>query len=190
MNNKNNPIVQERWYKTFLGERQQHTYWLYKVIDDILDMRNGNKQIRKFVEIGTGTGCVSVILALHAKQRGGAFLTYDVKPELSVPMTPLFQALGVLNLHKDHWTDLASIRMHMDEEPTFFFCDGGNKADEFNFYADYLPSGSVIAAHDYTVEIFPEDISATVSKLSLEPLQQEDWTGGKDDIQTCFYRKP
>jgi hypothetical protein len=53
-----------------------------------------------------------------------------------------------------------------------------------------LPSGSVIAAHDYTVEIFPEDISATVSKLSLEPLQQEDWTGGKDDIQTCFYRKP
>ena len=61
--NKNNPVVMDRWYKTFLGQHQQHTYWLYKVIDDII---TDNPQLRRFVEIGTGAGALSVVLGLHA----------------------------------------------------------------------------------------------------------------------------
>lgn len=186
IDNKNNPVVQERWYKTFLGQRQQHTYWLYKVIDDIV---TSNPQIARFVEIGTGAGALSVILALHAVQRGGRLLTYDNRPELHESVLPVFSALSVRDSPLDHWECLDAITNLIGGQPAFFFCDGGNKADEFNFYADHVPSGSVIAAHDYGVEVFPDQLEATVSRLSLEPIQPEDWNG-MDDIQACFYKKP
>ncbi len=186
-NNKDNPVVQERWYKTFLGQRQQHTYWLYKVLDDVV---TANPQLERFVEIGTGVGALSVILALHAVQRGSRLLTFDNRPELHEPLLPVFQALNVRDTGLDHWDCFGAVYLLMDKRPTFFFCDGGDKSREFNFYAPYLASGSVIAAHDYGMECRPEDIEDTVTKLKLEPIQPEDWRGGKDDIQTCFYKKP
>lgn len=187
LDNKDNPIVQERWYKTFLGQRQQHTYWLYKIIDDVV---TANPQIERFVEIGTGVGALSVILALHAVQRGHHLLTFDNRPELHDSLLPVFRALNVKDSALDHWDCLGVIKIFIDNRPTFFFCDGGDKSREFNLYAPHLASGSVIAAHDYGMEFQPEDIEETVSKLKLEPLQLEDWRGGKDDIQTCLYMKP
>ena len=80
--------------------------------------------------------------------------------------------------------------LFMNSLPTFFFCDGGDKKREFNFYAPLLSSGSVIVAHDYGMEVLPEHIQGTVDRLKLEPIQSEDWRGGKDDIQTCLYLKP
>lgn len=186
-NNRDNPIVQERWYKTFLGQRQQHTYWLYKIIDDAV---TANPQLERFVEIGTGVGALSVILALHAVQRGNRLLTFDNRPELHKSLLPVFNALNVRDSDFDHWTCLSAINIHMDTRPTFFFCDGGDKGKEFNFYTPWLAPGSVIAAHDYGMEFQPEDIAETVEMYDLKPFQPEDWRGGKDDIQTCLYLKP
>lgn len=181
-----NAIKMDRWYKTFLGQRQQHTYWLYKVIDDII---TDNPQLSRFVELGSGAGALSVVLGLHAVHRDSFLLTYEKNPEKHEALKSVFTALNIEAVSKDHWTDLARITKFMDGLPSFFFCDARNKKDEFNFYADHVPSGSVIAAHDYTVEVQQEDIQLTVNRLSLEPLQQEDWVGGKDEIQTCFYKK-
>jgi hypothetical protein len=182
-----NAIKQDRWYKTFLGQRQAHTYWLYKVIDDILV---DNPQLTRFVELGCGTGALSIVLGLHAVHRGSFLITYGLNLPTLEPIRPVLAKLDIEVIGKDHWTDLPRITKHMDGLPTFFFCDARNKKVEFNFYADHVPSGSVIAVHDYSAEVKPEQIQLTVDRLSLEPLQQEDWVGGKDEIQTCFYRKP
>ena len=186
-NNKYNPVVQERWYKTFLGVRQQHTYWMYKVFDDAI---SNNQQLGRFVEIGTGVGAVSVILALHAVQASTHLLTYDNRPELHSKLMPIFHRLGIEDKSSDHWEDIDHIKAYMNDIPTFFFCDGGDKKREFNFYVPLIPRKSVIAAHDYGMEFTQEDIQETVNKYNLFPIQQNEWVGGKDDIQTCLYYKP
>jgi len=181
-------VKKPRWHNTFLGARQQHTYWLYKVIDDILV---DNPQIYEFVEIGTGQGALSIVLGLHAAQRHTSLLTFDIN-DRHQKVTPLFTKLDILFHKLDCFTSKAShLMMHtMGGTPTFFFCDGDDKPKEFNTFVPMLPADSIIAAHDYGVEIKDADMVDTIKKYDLEPLHQEEWSGGIDDIQTCFFLKP
>jgi len=178
-----------RWHNTFIGVRQQHTYWLYKVIDDIL---MENPQIQKFVEIGTGGGALSLVLGMHAAQRSQFLLTFDTNYDRHEFLTPLFESLDIYDVEADCFSS-ASIRLmtkHMYGKPTFFFCDGDHKALEVGTFTPLLPSGSIIAAHDFEVEFQYSDIADVVKEYSLEPLHEEEWTGGIDEIQTCFFLKP
>ena len=176
-----------RWHKTFLGARQQHTYWLYKVIDDILV---NNPQILKFVEIGTGQGALSIVLGLHAAKRNTSLLTFDTNnrhPKVAM----LFPLLNIV-YHELNCFSLETkgiLISHM-VAPTFFFCDGDSKPKEFSTFVPMLPPNSVVAVHDYSVEIKDSDMEDTVKEYNLEPLYKEEWVGGVDDIQTCFFLKP
>ena len=180
-------MSKERWHKTFMGQGQQHTYWLYKVIDDVVE---SNPQLCRFIEIGTGNGALSIIFALHALRRDTCLYTLDIEPRHK-EVQKLFRQLGVVFDSKDCFSDeeVEHLKFQMGDNPTFFFCDGGDKAKEFNFFAPIIPSGSVICAHDYSVEIHQHQIQKIVDDLKLVPLFQEEWTGGIDDIQTCFYLK-
>lgn len=176
-----------RWNKTFLGVRQQHTYWLYKVIDDIL---LENPQIEKFVEIGTGWGALSVVLGLHSILRGTSLLTIDVKNRHET-ITPIFEKLGI-DWQEANCFDERTVKYidaYIEGKSCFFFCDGDDKPREFNSFVRRLPAGSIICGHDYSDEIREGDISRTVEELELEPIHEEDWVGGTDDIRTCFFLK-
>lgn len=175
----------ERWYGHFLGIRQRHTYWMYKVIDDVL---NENRQVKGIIEIGTIPGALSMFLGLECYERGfKPLLTYDIK-EFKEPK--LFGLLGIKFVNRDCFneTSIKEIKEYADE-PIFFMCDGGNKIKEFNYFTGLLKKDSLIAAHDWDVEIKEKDILDTVNKYALEPLHKEDWDSPPDYIKTCFWRK-
>ena len=181
-------MLHPRWHKTFLGVRQQHCYGLYEVIDLVL---LENPQICRFVETGTGGGALSVILALHAAQRGSHLLTFDKQERGHLhKVLPLFDRLGVEMHQIDSLSREAQMTIadYVGNHPCFFFIDTDDKPEEFNLFAPMLPKGSVVAVHDYdTWEIRPGQIEETVNLFKLQPLHRQAWTGGVDDIRTCFY---
>ena len=175
----------ERWYNRFLGIRQRHTYWMYKVIDDIL---NENEQIKGIIEIGTVPGALSVLLGLECYERGlKPLLTYDIKDFNRPRLFGLLKVKFIIRgcFHKD---SIQEIKEYIDT-PVLFMCDGGNKIKEFNYFTGLLEQDSIIAAHDWDAEIKLEDILGTIHRYALEPLHKEEWDSSPDYIKTCFWRK-
>ena len=88
----------KRWYGTFLGFKQAHAYWMYKVIEDVI---KSNKQIKGIIEIGTGHGALSIFLGLECYERGlKPLLTYDnIPPPAGEPK--LFKLLGIRFIQRD-----------------------------------------------------------------------------------------
>jgi hypothetical protein len=176
-----------RWLKTFMGQGQQHTYWLYKVIDDVFHQE---KQIERVVELGTGSGALSVVLGLHAQRIGSHLLTIDHKKSWQ-RIDGLFKLLKIEYYEWDisALPTVCLIQNFIGDRPSLVFCDGGNKKWEFNNYAIDIPPGSVIAAHDWTREIKMEHIEQTVKEQNLIPLFEEEWNREPDYIRTCFWKK-
>ena len=179
-----------RWHKTFLGVRQQHCYGLYAAIDLVLEQ---NPQIERFVEVGTGGGALSVVLALHAIQRFSYLLTFDIHTRGDrSKLDRVFDALQVESHLLDCFSEEAGkcIDWHIAGLPCFFFCDGGDKLKEFQTFAPILPPKSIIAVHDYDTPSLDKDQADKVAgDLSLVPYLPEVWCGGIDDIRTCFFLK-
>lgn len=183
-----------RWYKTFLGYCQSHTYWCYKVIDSIL---NENKQIKGIIEIGTGRGAMSIFFGLECYERGyKPLLTYDV---IKLREPRLFKLLGVKNIIRDCFVEESIEEMkEYADVPVFVMCDGGNKAKEFNTIVPFLKSGSIVGAHDYNegynfircIGMRKKFIQESINKYNLQPIKQEEWDAPPDHIKMCFYKKP
>jgi hypothetical protein len=174
-----------RWYGYFLGIYQRHTYWMYKVIDDIL---NENKQIKGIIEIGTIQGALSIFLGLECYERGlKPLLTYDIK-EFKEPK--LFELLKIRFIDRDcfHETSVNEIKEYADV-PIFFMCDGDHKIEEFNYFAGLLKPDSIIAAHDWGIEIGLKNILDTINEYEMEALHKEEWDSPPDYIKTSFWRK-
>jgi hypothetical protein len=167
-------FLHPKWHKTFLGIRQQHTYWLYKVIDEILN----EYQVEGIIEIGTGRGALSIFLGLECFQREfEPLITVDiVRPE---NVDRIFNLLNIRFIEKDIFT----IEFTFDK-PILLFCDGGNKAKEFNSFVPKLKSGSIIAVHDWERELSEKDIDTSL----VEPIKQEEWNQSPDNIHTSFWR--
>lgn len=189
LNNKNR-YQYKRWYGTFLSFRQSHAYWMYKVIDDIL---NENKQIKGIIEIGTGRGALSIFLGLECYERGlKPLMTYDILPLSREPK--LFRLLGIKFIKRDcyHQDSIQEITEYADE-PILFMSDGGSKVKEFNYFIKLLKKGSVFISHDWKsishCKLTEENTKDTVEKYKLKPLHEEEWDSPPDYIKTCFWRK-
>lgn len=177
---------QERWFNSFLGIRQFHSYWMYKVIDDIL---NENEQIKGIIEIGTSRGALSLFLGLECYERGfKSLLTYDIRARVE---PKLFNLLGIKYIIRDCFNGISieEIKEYIADIPIFFMCDGGNKIKEFNYFTGLLKQDSIIAAHDWGREIKLEDILDITNKYNMEALHEEEWDIPPDYIKTCFWRK-
>lgn len=176
----------ERWLKTFLGIPQAHTYWLYKIIDDVL---NENSAIRGIVEIGTWKGALSVFLGLECYEREfKPLLTFDIQEYGKLPK--LFDLLGIEFILQDCFApeSMERIKKYLDA-PIFFFCDGDDENREFNTFAPLLSKDSVIALHDWPHEAWYAAIKDTVKKYGFVPLKPEIWCIPPDYIFTSFWRK-
>jgi hypothetical protein len=84
---------------------------------------------------------------------------------------------------------METIKNHIGTKPCFIFCDGGRKHKEFNVFVRILPKRSVIAAHDYPMEISDEQMKESIEEFNLVPICKEEWTGGVEDVRTCFFLK-
>lgn len=177
---------EERWLKTFLGIPQGHTFWLYKVIDDIL---TENQEIRGIIEIGTYKGALSVFLGLECYERQfKPLLTFDIKKYGELPR--LFDLLKIDFVFRDCFAEESTekIKQYLDA-PILFVCDGGNKIREFNQFAPLLFQGSVIAVHDWPYEAWYAAVKETVKKSGLIPIKKETWCTPPDYIFTSFWKK-
>lgn len=180
----------KRWYGRFLGRLQSHTYWMYKVIEDVL---NGNRQVKGIIEIGTGRGALSMFLGLECFERGlKPLLTYDI---LSVREPKLFKLLKIRYIVRDcyHEDSIREMKEYIDGYPIMFFSDNGNKIRDFNYFIRLLPKGSVFASHDWesiaSMKLTEKNTRDNVIKYGLIPLHKEEWDGPPDYIKTCFWRK-
>jgi len=188
-----------RWYRTFLGIRQRHTYWIYKVIDEVL---NENKQVKGIIETGTGAGALSVFLGLECYERGlKPLMTYDLKKFVTEKAgikaykePRLFKLLNIKYVVRDcfNWKSIMEIKEYADQ-PILFMCDGGDKLGEFNLFTGLLKKGSIIASHDWESvarsKLTEENTKETVELYSLKSLHKEEWNSPPDYIKTCFWRK-
>lgn len=167
-------FLHPKWHKTFLGIKQQHTYWLYKVIDDIFN----ENDFERIIEIGTGRGALSILLGLETFQRElKQFITIDIiKPE---NVDRIFKLLNIKFLQVDHF------EYKLPYEKLFLFLDGRGKDKEFNYFRNKVKAGSIIAIHDWGREFETKDLDVT----GFESVKEEEWNCSPDNIMTAFWRK-
>ncbi len=76
------------------------------------------------------------------------------------------------------------IQENINQFKTFIFCDGGDKAREFNMYAPLIKPGDRIAVHDWGDEIVYDQIKDTCEKYSLMP--DEPWAQSNVNFGTLI----
>jgi hypothetical protein len=109
-----------------------------------------NKQIKigKIIELGTARGGLSVLLGMFSLTYGCKYVTYDIYD--SSLYNDLFKRLDIDFRKKDIFECESEISKEIQSEGiTILFCDGGDKAKEFNMFSKYLKPGDLILAHDY-----------------------------------------
>ena len=168
----------------FAGQKAQHAFQVYHYISVLL---NKNRQVRSIVELGTSMGAMSIYLGLWGARLGIPVHTFDhtdfvfrAEHNIDTGAKPIFDKLGInmysqLDLFNEEGRAL--VLDCIGGEPTYLYCDNGNKPQEFYDYVKYLVPGSVVSAHDWPGEIGPEDVQRAVAdhQLKLEPWDQENW---------------
>lgn len=117
--------------------------------------------LRRIVEIGTGSGGLSVLFALYAAESGAEFTTYDPHPQTDA--TPAFARLGIRQRKADVRepavvTELAA--MLQSEGRSLLVVDGVDHVGDVSRLADFLKPGDLVMVHDYahSREVFAEAI--------------------------------
>jgi len=154
----------------FLGYYVAQSWSALTMLNKVL---NENKDITRVVELGTGTGGLTLLLGLNMLTRNGKVLTLDIG------MPQALKWFDHLNIHfekKDVFME-DTVKMVADfigDERTLIFCDNGNKAKEFPLYARLLKKRDLIMAHDWTTEITRNDLDEKTLS-SLEPYLQDEF---------------
>lgn len=140
--------IAQRWSDLFIFER---TFQEFK--PDLI------------IELGTYLGALTHFFSLHSrvwtvdnmnrKFKKYDNVTYDIGDVFSSEIQGYIRCL---------------IQHHRQ---VVFFCDNGNKIDEFNLYAKHLKKGDIIFVHDWKNEIFIEPIQETINKERLTPYLHE-----------------
>lgn len=124
--------------------------------------------VASMIEIGTGSGGLSLYFYLQAQQRRFVFWTYDIKqPEviatvLGEGMKRCFVQEDVFNSPSFHGLVTVAPR------PLMLFCDGGHKSREIQTFGPLLKTGDFVAVHDWPGEISEKDVEPL--KDILKPL--------------------
>lgn len=172
-----------QWRLTFCGQRMGHNYYAYYMIDQIMIH---NPQIRGIVEIGTAHGALTTVLGLWGVKRTIPVLSIDCNRRLHDKT--IFDYLGIEFIECDENSEEATENISaMCMDPVFIYCDGGDKPAEFRKWAPMIRPGSVIAAHDWGVEIGPADVERCVNKYNLTPFMPDRWE--RMNVQMAIWKK-
>jgi hypothetical protein len=171
------------WHTTFVGQRMQHNYWLYSIIDKVMIE---NPQIESVIEIGTGSGAMSMVFGLWGVRKDIRVFTID-KVLRHNPV--MLSKLGVEYMQADVFSEVARQRIQtiIGDKPTWVYCDGGNKRVELQTFAPLIPSGSIISAHDLGVEFFPQAVTPGLIPDVIAPYRQEWWMDL--NVQLAMFKK-
>jgi len=123
--------------------------------------------LARIIELGTGSGGLSVLFSIYCTINNIDFVTYDL-PNDSFTLTHqnLFDSLGIDYRVKDlSLPDTIEEvgQLTQQDGPTLLLCDA-RKEEDWNDFASYLKTGDYIAAHDYspTEEYFWEKMAMKI----------------------------
>lgn len=176
-----------QWHLTFTGRKMQHNYYLYKIIDGIMC---DNPNLAGIIEIGTGYGALTTYLALWGIKYDIPVLTVDHQ---EMHDTRLFKQLNINYIQMDEFSpkfeQIVRLFLCKAKGPILFICDGGNKIKEFNLFASILPTDSIIAVHDWTIEATLPDIEKAVNNYCI-PYNKEMWNLMNVQFATFKIKRP
>lgn len=151
----------------------------YYTLDLLEELKKLN--IQQVIEIGTNRGGLSLLLAKIAET-----YTFDIEEwEPKELRQKLFSQVNNLTFIKQDCFNSSYLkRLLSNDKKTLLVCDGGNKINEFNYFAPYLNQGDLISCHDYfpnkvdynywvTCEIKYSDIKLTCQSEKLIPILKE-----------------
>ena len=168
--------IPEMFELKFVGQRMQHSFYVYHIISCLLGDGNA-KNIKGIIELGTGSGALTTYLGLWGARMGVPVYSFDfIDHAHKGGSGPIFQRLGITYRQEDIFKNEESIKNLMAFlNPVYLVCDNGNKVKEFNLFAPFLASGSIISVHDWSTKIRIEDIAETIMLCGLQPLNQDQW---------------
>jgi hypothetical protein len=146
----------------FFGLRMQQNLRAPYALDGLFrQLESEGVRVRRIIELGTGSGGLSVLLALYCLDVGAEFVTYDAHARALD--NAAFVRLGIDLRVKDvrHAFVSAEIaRAISSEGVTILVCDGGDKLADVNLFADHMKTGDLVLVHDYAAskEVFERDV--------------------------------
>jgi cephalosporin hydroxylase len=133
------------------------------------------------VEFGSQKGALSTYLAnMAALTESYVFDTYEMFPDQDWNIrrnegaghwfSKLAEISPYINYHHTNvFTEETynHVKENLEQFKTYIFCDGGDKAREFNMYAPLLKQGDRIAVHDWNMEVRMEQLTETMDKYNI-----------------------
>lgn len=162
----------------------QHNYWLYAVLDKII---NENKDIQSIVEIGTGCGALTSFFGLWGINLDIPVLSIDIQPDFYNQKILNFLGVNLLVADEFEQTTIDKILETINHKKALLYCDGGNKTKEFLIFSQLLPLNSIVAVHDLGVEFNPELAVKELNIDILEPYKLEYWN--ELNIQLAIFKR-
>lgn len=161
--------------RRLFGRYVQQSHAGLLVYEQLLEAHR--ERIHWLVEIGTGTGSLSLYWALWARLRGVPFLTVDNGAAAHAwhPSPIVYELLALLGAQVKvancfSGVSYALISSQIRGTPGLLFCDGGDKELELRVFAPLAASASLIVVHDWPIEI-----DATIIESVSEVHYYEPW---------------
>jgi len=153
-----------------------YTPQTWSAITMLIKFFSDHRDIKRIVDLGTGTGGLTLLFGVNMLQRDGKVLSFDIEPVQSEQARRDFEKLNITfeekNIFKKDAVELA--RKFIEDERALVFCDNGHKVREFSTYTKILKKGDFIMAHDWGTEITKIDLPDLPLSV-LEPYHQEDF---------------
>jgi len=180
-----NSDISWQWHLSFMGQYQQHNYYLYYIIDRIMMQ---TPSLTKIIELGTGYGALTTVLGLWGIRKNIPVYTVDIKPDKITPIKHVLDHLKISILERDIYSEETTkyLQEIIGNEPILMVCDGLDKSIEINTWVPLLPIGSIVCGHDYRTECIPEKIKDITDKHCI-PFEEENWE--KLNVQLVVYKK-
>lgn len=133
-------------------------HWVDFLVWETILNEHEDDGLKWIVELGTWTGGFSFWLDAQARARGMYFNTYDaVSPSSAGGPDDDRRVPGFRQVDVFAWADRLRLTLQVDD-PGVLFCDNGNKPRELREFALAMPSGSLVAVHDWGTESGPGDV--------------------------------
>jgi len=155
-----------------------YTAQTWSAINMLTKFFGEHPDVTRVVELGTGTGGLTLLFGFNMLQRNGRVLSFDIEETQSEQARRDFEKLNITFERMDIFQNNAVVlaKKFIGEERALVFCDNGNKARELPLYTKILKEGDFIMAHDWRVEITPLDLNMyRMALLDLEPYRQEEF---------------
>jgi hypothetical protein len=167
--------------------QNQNALFAYSNLFNSLSL-NGEK-IGRIIEIGTGNGGLSILFQIFSIIEKCNFITYDIgKFGMRNSYQKLYDMLQIDSRFIDCFDFESKIIKEIQKDNiTIILCDGGNKPNEFNYFAPYLKSKDFILVHDYAYnkidkneywccpDITTDQINESLKKYNIIPYMNEDF---------------